>query len=379
MANKDIISPAVTDVQTLKEVISCLEKNTPIKTQGNCGQKTIFEILVKAASEKDSIENICKSIENAPSANNVRYHLEKYKSIDTLEIDLNKTLQSKVPEKIKNCKQKIAIDLNLIPYYGKPSEAEKPYIYRSQAKDGTCSFYAYATVYLLKKNKRFTLALLSVRRDETLVAIVTKLLSLTDLDIKCLYLDRGFCCTPVIRWLTALDIAFVMPMMFRGRKNSKSQKILSANRSYKTTYQTSSQKYGSIIFSLWVVCSYANGRHKRRGIERYVFVVYGVKTKLRSIHNHYRKRFGIEASYRMKNICLIKTTTKNPAIRLLFIAIAFLLVNLWAYILWDRVSSRQKGGRIVYAKLFPLKRMLAFLRSALEKIYPLIQEVFLPT
>ncbi|MGB5768520.1 MAG: hypothetical protein WBM32_01420 [Crocosphaera sp.] len=51
---------------------------------------------------------------------------------------------------IKKGKLKLAIDLNLIPYYGNPTEEEKPYIYRSQAKSGTCSFYAYASLYVLK-------------------------------------------------------------------------------------------------------------------------------------------------------------------------------------------------------------------------------------
>ncbi len=35
----------------------------------------------------------------------------------------------------------------------------------------------------------------------------------------------------------------------------------------------------------------------------------------------YRKRFGIESSYRQKNLCRIPTTTKNPVTRLLFVGI----------------------------------------------------------
>ncbi|QMS92028.1 hypothetical protein HUN01_32140 [Nostoc edaphicum CCNP1411] len=38
-----------------------------------------------------------------------------------------------------------------------------PYIYRSQAKSGTCPFYAYATVYVIKKNKRVTKAYKAVQ------------------------------------------------------------------------------------------------------------------------------------------------------------------------------------------------------------------------
>ena len=59
-----------------------------------------------------------------------------------LEPQLNRALISQVLPRIRKGKLKLAIDLNLIPYYGQPSEEEKPYIYRSQAKLGTCSFYA---------------------------------------------------------------------------------------------------------------------------------------------------------------------------------------------------------------------------------------------
>lgn len=114
----------------------------------------------------------------------------------------------------------IAIDFNLIPYYGEPSPAEAPFIYRSKAKSGTCSFQAYATVYVIKKNKRVTLAIKAVQRQDTLVAIITYLLALLEpiqLKIERLYLDREFFCVPVIRWLQALDVPCEMPAIIRQR------------------------------------------------------------------------------------------------------------------------------------------------------------------
>ncbi len=69
----------------------------------------------------------------------------------------------------------MAIDLNLIPYYGKPTKDEQDYIYRSEAKNGTCSFYAYATLYIIAKNKRLTIAIIGVKKSYTSVAIITYL------------------------------------------------------------------------------------------------------------------------------------------------------------------------------------------------------------
>jgi hypothetical protein len=51
---------ALTDSETLDEVLNCLIENIPIETQGACNQKNLFEILVRAASIGDSIENTAK-------------------------------------------------------------------------------------------------------------------------------------------------------------------------------------------------------------------------------------------------------------------------------------------------------------------------------
>jgi putative transposase len=54
--------------------------------------------------------------------------------LNSLESNLNKALQSQLPTGIRQGKQKIAIDFNLIPYYGEPSPAEALFIYRGRAE-----------------------------------------------------------------------------------------------------------------------------------------------------------------------------------------------------------------------------------------------------
>ena len=170
------VTPVVTDAATLEEVIEVLEEHVPIEMEGDFQPGTLFEILVHAASNAESIEQTSRTLDNSPTGNDVRYHLNKLEDLETLEKELNEALRSRVPGRLQNSSQKLAIDLNLIPYYGTPSEEEEPYIIRSQAKAGTCSFYAYATVYVISRGKRITLALHAVRRDETLVCVITRLL-----------------------------------------------------------------------------------------------------------------------------------------------------------------------------------------------------------
>lgn len=372
---------ALTDSETLNEVLNCFSENISIETQGAVDQKTLFEILIRAASSGDSIENTTKILNSSPSGSDIRYHLDKINKFEELENQINLALKSRIPDGIKKGFHKIAIDLNLIPYYGKPDNDEEAYIYRSQAKSGTCSFYAYATIYILTKGKRITLAIRGVRWLDTNVAIITYLLAELDalkVNIKTLYLDRGFFSISVIRWLQALDIPFVMPAIRRGKQGGINQ-FLKGRSSYKTTYTMGEGKDNNVNFNLWIICKYKKGKRKQHGIEYFAYVVYRAKVNLSYIHQDYRKRFGIESSYRLKNLCRIRTNNKKPVLRLLFVGISFVLVNIWVYLLWFKISRKQKGRRLIYRKLFGLKQMLAFLRQVVERKYETIKGIYIPS
>ncbi|WDD36738.1 ISH3 family transposase (plasmid) [Nostoc sp. UHCC 0926] len=372
---------AITASETLDEVIECLVENFSIETQGGCDQQTLFEILIKAASSGDSIENTAKLLKNVPTANDIRYHLNKINNFEELEAQINQALKSRIPLGLKKGSLKIAIDLNLICYYGKPTLEELPYIYRSQAKSGTHLFYAYATLYVITKNKRVTLAIRGVRQSDTCVALITYLLAELDslkINVKKLYLDRGFFNTPVIRWLQALNIPFLLPAIKTGKKGGGKQ-FLKGRKSYKTTYAITRDKDDSVTFDLWIICKYRKGKRNQRGVQYFVYVAHKVRTNLDYIYQDYRKRFGIETSYRLKNICRIITNNKNPVLRLLFVGISFLLVNIWVNLLWLRISRKRKGSRLIYRILFALKQMLAFLSQAIERKYQVVESIYIPS
>ncbi|MEH1888818.1 MAG: hypothetical protein V7K92_04905 [Nostoc sp.] len=67
--------PVLTDRRTLDEVVNCLTEHIPIQTQGKCEQQNIFEILIRAATQRDSIENTTKVLKNVPTSNDIRYHI----------------------------------------------------------------------------------------------------------------------------------------------------------------------------------------------------------------------------------------------------------------------------------------------------------------
>jgi hypothetical protein len=145
-----------------------------------------------------------------------------------------------------------------------------------------------------------------------------------------LYLDRGFYSVPVIRWLMALKLPFIMPAIIRG-KTGGTRALCNGRRSYQTPYTLSSTDYGSVTCPMVVICRYRNGAHGKHGIQYLLYVVYRANVAWSQGHRHYRYRFGIETSYRIKNQARIRSTTKNPVLRLLYVALAFILVNLSVY------------------------------------------------
>lgn len=175
----------------------------------------------------------------------------------------------------------------------------------------------------------------------------------------------------------ALNFPFLMPAVIRG-KTGGTRALLIGRKSYATDYTLNSTKYGSITCQMRVVCGYHKGFKGQHGIRYLVYAVHRVKIALNQLHHYYRQRFGIETSYRIKNHCRIRTTTKNPVLRLLFVALAFVLVNLWVYLLWHFISRSRRGGQLVYHALFPLNIMLQFLSTAVERRFPVVTAIYLP-
>lgn len=137
----------------MQTAIDCLSEHVPLEMTGDYSPQDLFEILLRAASRRDSVEHTVRQLEGAPSGNGIRYHLDKLNDMATVEQQLNRALQSRIPPKITKHSQRLAIDLHLIPHYGTPTDAETPYIYRSQAKAGTTTFFAYATMSSVATNE----------------------------------------------------------------------------------------------------------------------------------------------------------------------------------------------------------------------------------
>jgi hypothetical protein len=102
------LSPALDDQSTLESAIECLSTHLPISMEGGYTVRELFEILVRAASRGDSIEQTTRALKGTPSGNGVRYHLDKLADMATLEGQLNTALHSRIPPQIHSTYHRLA-------------------------------------------------------------------------------------------------------------------------------------------------------------------------------------------------------------------------------------------------------------------------------
>jgi len=383
---RDKDTPAVTAEEVLDLTVETLQEHLSLSIEGyKCNTLDVLRLLVAAAAERSSIESACSETETSPSGNRVREQLEEelpptLEELRTLEAAFNEVLVGNLPPRILNRNHQVAIDLVLIPYHGQPDQDERE-IRRGKAKQGTTHFHCYATVYVILKNKRYTLALTYVWGDEKVIDVLKRLLArLKELNIgvKRLFLDRGFYNVQVIRYLKTQDIWFVMPIIVRGKKGGTRGLLRQQKKSGRTTYTMCSPKNGEVTFEVVFVQVYLKGKYGKHGRRWYGYAVYGVKAQPKQVYEMYRLRFGVETSYRMMNQVRARTTSRKPGLRLLLVGIAFTILNLWAYIRWAWLGRPRRGGRLVDGKLFHLKRMARMLSRAVEAIYGCVLSVPCP-
>jgi len=361
------------DRQVYKLAMETLIKELGLELKGkDYSEEEILEVVLQAAAQQTTIESICKNSEVAPCGNTVRGIIHEQLELQDLETKANNMLVARLPRRLWKKARRAAIDLFLVPYHGE-AQKDKTEIVRSQPKSGTTHFHAYATAFIVEKGKRFTLAITFVRSTDELTAILERLqtrVQALEIRVKCWLLDREFYTVEVIRYMKQAHKKFIIPVVIRGKKNPPggSRVLVAGKRSFWTTYTMKSQKAGQISFSVAVVAKNWAGSFGKRGRRMLAFAVYGVKTALAEIAEIYRRRFGIETSHRQMHQARGRTSSRSPVLRMLFVAIAFMLRNLWAYLHWAVVALPCQGGRQIRSTVFSLEQMLLWISNICQEL-----------
>jgi len=371
--------------QVRNEYLNVMTEHIELKTRSTkAKQDVVIDLLGLAAVNGYSLNTACDSVQNTVSSPAILYQLRQgwldALDLQAIEAQLNDLLVDRLPDAIQGRRHEVAIDLTNVPYHGEAHQDEAE-IRRSMAKSGTTHFHSYASAYIVKNNKRVTVAITYCWATDSLFDILQRLLSrLADLDIglKRLLVDREFYSTQVIRFLNQQDWQSIMAIPARGETLKTLKK--ETPRSLRRLYTVSSPEHGQEPFPLHVVCRYAKGRRGKHGTDRFLFAVLGHPWTGTPGHlaDKYRRRFGVETSYRLMNKVRVRTTARDPKLRLLFFVLAFTLLNLWVYLQWAVLAVPRRGGRWLDCNLFRLARFIDFLRDAIREARKPVRQVSRP-
>jgi DDE family transposase len=380
----DTLTPA----QVYRFAVDFCQPYLKFRTAGKITGEVILSVLFAAAARISSIHETCGRLAKAPCEETFTAALyPQLVDINQIKRGVNAAFAAHLPRSLRRQRKRpltIAADLTLLAYYGTHT-LDDPQIYRSQAKRGTNSFFAYATVYLVLQGERFTLAVVPVTRSESLKQVLQELLAaVTKAGIKIglLLLDRGFYSVEVIRYLQQARRPFLMPMVCHGRKADHPRGPSGSNvfKARKTsgwfTHTLQDAKKQKATVSVCVKRARYKNKHGKRKRETWVYAYWGIAPQhVDWVKDTYRRRFGIETSYRQMNQCRIRTTTKKFHVRFLYVAIALLLRNLWVWLHYSVLSSPQRGGRRYNWELLRVERMLIWLEEVAKCIYGLVAVV----
>jgi hypothetical protein len=342
-----------------------------------CKAVVVWNVVLRAAARMTSVFAACRDLANAPSQQAVFDALVGGlpRTLRVLERRLNEALTCACPRRMRRRGWHVAIDLHLVPYYGEPDRSRNE-IYYGKFRQGTGRFHAYATACIVQYGQRYTLALSWVRRHETNVVALRRLLArLRELGLKTksLLLDRGFYGVPVAAFLQQERIPFLMPVVFHGRrpKKRRARGGLHAIKRRKAGCYRHTMKSGkrTVAVSIYVTYrSYHNRKTRKRNSQKLLFAAWRVRGSPTEIREHYRTRFGIESSYRQLRQAKIYTCTRKPLLRLVFVAVALLLRNLWVWIHAEILAEGRGDDMTLNLAWLRFKRLLDWIAQTVVAV-----------
>jgi putative transposase len=347
-------------------VLQPLKDHVTIRINGSLTCEDIFRTVVNMAVNKISVHSVSKHYQNVACETSLLYHLKK--------LDIEKLIQSNekilLQELIKTLKTgknyEFAIDLTDDPYYGKIDSSNEKYVISGQAKKSTNSFYSYISLYITNKNERFTVSVLPVEKNKTMVEYLSYFIDLIkrlNFKIKVLCLDRGFYSIDVFEFLQNNKIPHIVPVIKRGEQMKQ---LLNGNKARSEPYVMKNSKK-KILLNIVIDVKYLKGKRGKKGLENLGFVVFGVKWSPRKVSTVYRRRFAIESSYRMRNVVKPKTSSKNANIRYFYTLISFLIKNIWLYLQKKHFTIVKRGPQVVDEDKFRFDIFIILIEEWLRK------------
>lgn len=267
----------------------------------------------------------------------------------------------------------VALDTHNVPYYGTPT----PDVVGGPKKQGTKQFFCYATAVLLHKRRRYTIALEPVfakTKPHEIVRVLLDQIVEKGLKIRGVTLDSAFDSGDTLLLLQERNLAYAVPLRRKGTGSNARNRCFEGQHGLVRWVEWTTEKTRRRVRTrtfLW------KGRLKTM-----VFAFQGWSgDHARNIHEQanqsrrlYRRRFGIETSYRQKNQAQARTTSRDPIYRLLLEGIAYLLRQVWV-MLTEILARQSHAPANAWIGGLPLQKLVDWLVHELTKLHPETLEI----
>lgn len=281
-----------------------------------------LKLLLAASLVNGFAEGVSQTLYGVPTGETL---LSYIKSQDRRELQaafdaITERNVHKLKKERKLCKAvPLAIDWHDVMYYGSP---KTPMVIGTQQKKGSYYAYEYLTASVLVNGERIVVAVLPIHKKIDAQMLTMQMLERIDMlgiKVKYVTMDGGFFGTDVIGYLEHMEINYVLRMhnnaAMKKRRLKKGQRFR-----YTTSYAMKSR---SQQVSFDAVVSYDNAKK-----HRYLFAT-NMPYSDDVLLGLFKKRWGIETSYRMCNQFLVKTTSRDYTIRLFYYLLSCVVYNAW--------------------------------------------------
>lgn len=348
----------------LEPICALVEGNVTLTGGRNYDSLTLIRGAIATACSNNSISGFAKMTEGLPSHTTC---LKKLHGLNMEELTLNTPkMLLKAGKGIlkKGQEYDFAIDITLIPYYGKKDKKNpKSPIVGGKRKASTNYFVGYLTFSVVNMDKHLILQVIPLFRDSTNLTAIKNCVDLIygyGFKIKSLMLDREFYSAEIFSYLKESEIPHIVPV----KKNSDELKRqLKGKKSKSFEYVINAKSKNKLKCKVKIVdrVIYMKGKKGKKGALHRAFVVYKINTSPQSISERYRHRFAIESTYVINNKFKVRTSTKDHVVRFFYYLIACIIQNFWVLTKWKRFAKIQRGPKVIDRDKFPLNHYLAII------------------
>ena len=353
-------------------MLQTMERHLTVKTEGyRCTTDQTFNLLLKAVAEGSSVEAVCADSCGGVDSNTLREQLNAALEVCELrqqEVEMNSALAAAIPVGMPRGGLEVAIDTHDEPFYGKTGELLS-YTCSGQAKVGTTHFFRLASAYVIWHEVRLTLALRYVLPEDDLPSVVECLLQRlghVGLHATVVYMDKGFCSGEIIRYLQHIRQAAVLACPIRGKQGGI-RALCQGRGSFSSDY-TFTDGTSARLALVDTRVPDPKTKHKQR--KWLAFVLVNLDWTPHQVYTQYRRRFGIEVSYRLLRQVKVLTNSRNPALRFFLLGLGLLMQNVWVLARWLFTRRPGKGRYKLIPSLLRFDRFRKLLVRAVERFYP---------